>query len=629
MWKLKLKSDTFQLLLILLIFIQPYSYAQEKDSLPVQYAWNLDEGYLIQQVSFDTTINQFHTFNPIEKNSFSNSYLGNLGSEYHSNIFFDELDKPYTDFLPETQFAAYLMTIKKQEFYFSKKPYIELKYKMSTKKRNENNLGVAYTQNINKKWNVGLKYNLISSDGVFPQSKTSEHSLNFFTSYTGNKYSLHAAHIRNKFRLQESGGILPSLVTDPDLSFPQINSASSVLYKSSFFISQEFKFGKTIEEVIDDTLKQMVYRQKGKLNYVVKYEHNYRNYLDNDPLGGFYREVFLDSTTTSDSVNLKLFDNSLYWTFREMEIGNSKLINTFGAGYEILKNFGFKGYVFVNEGDYYESFSAKFNSKGVFNNFRYKLNASYYLYGYKMNDYRGLFTVEKDFGLKRHISALYLDIEVSKRIPSFMEQYYYSNHFLWDNDFDKKNIAKVKFGFSISDRKFKIEMSYAQIGNYIYFDSLAYPVQLKTALNVLSVNGQKVFKLGKFHSLNKAVWQLADNSEAVSIPEFTFYHNLYLNLHYKTAMHMHVGYEVYYSTEFDALSFMPATGQFFQKREMKSGDFLIVNIFADMRIQSVTLFFKFENVSFQFFNSSYYYLANNYPLNPTIFKFGVSWRFND
>ncbi|MEN8119112.1 MAG: putative porin [Bacteroidota bacterium] len=628
MRKLKLKLASLKLILLLLVFNHAYLYAQEKDSLPEQYAWTLDEGYLIHEVNFDTTINQFHTFNPIEKASFSNSYLGNLGSEYHSNIFFDELEKPYTDFLPETPLAAYLMTMEKQKFYFSKKPYIELKYVMSTKKKNENNLGVIYTQNINKKWNVGLKYNLISSDGVFPQSKTSEHSLNFFTSYTGNKYSVQAAHIRNKFRLQESGGILPTLFTDPELSLPQINSASSVLYKSSFFVSQEYKFGKNITEVIDDTLKQTVYREKGKLNYVIKYEHNYRNYLDNDPVG-FYRDVFLDSTITSDSVNLKLFDNSLYWTFREMEMGNSKLINSFGAGYEILKNYGFKGYVFINNGDYYQSLSAKFNSKGVFNKFRYKFNASYYLYGYKMNDYRGLFTIEKDFGLKRYISTLYLDLEISKRTASFMERYYYSNHFHWDNNFDKKNIAKAKFGFSIPDRKLKMEMSYAQMGNYIYFDSLAYPVQLQTGLNVFSATGQKEFKLGKFHSLNKVVWQQVSDTVAVSIPELALYHNLYLDLHYKTALHLHVGYELYYSTEFNALSFMPATGQFYQRREMKSGHFPIVNVYADARIQSVLLFIKFENVSFQFFNSSYYYLANNYPLNPTVFKFGVSWRFNN
>lgn len=623
------KISVLKIILIALIFNQVSLYAQETDTVRDQYTWFLEDGYRIHEVNFDTTINLFHTFNPIEKVSFSNTYLGNLGSEYNSNIFIDELEKPYTDFLPENQFATYLMTVKNQKFYFSKKPYIELKYIMSSKRKNENNLRILYTQNINKKWNVGLNYGLIASDGIFPQSKTSETSLNFFTSYTGNKYSMHAAYIRNKFRLQESGGIDSTDVTDPDLSLPQIESASSTLFKSNFFISQEYKFGKTTVEIVDDTLKQTVYSQKGKLNYIFNYENNYRNYLDDDSLSGFYSDVFINSIWILDSVSLKLFDNSLYWTFKEMNIGNSKLVNSFGAGYEIIKNYGFKGYVFINEGDYYKSLSANFNSKGEFDKFRYNLNAFYYLYGYKVNDYRGRFTLEKDVSLKRYISTFNLNLELSKRTASFMEQYYYSNHFIWDNNFDKKNTAKVKFEFSIPNRKFKVELAYAQLGNYIYFDTSAYPVQLETALNVISVRGQKEFKIGKFHTLNKVVWQLADNDEAVSIPELTLYHNLYLDWHYKTAMHMHVGYELYYSTEFDALSFMPATGQFYQKREMKSGDFPIINIFADIRIQSVLLFIKFENVGFKFLNNRYYYLANNYPLNPTIFKFGASWRFKD
>ena len=105
--------------------------------------------------------------------------------------------------------------------------------------------------------------------------------------------------------------------------------------------------------------------------------------------------------------------------------------------------------------------------------------------------------------------------------PSFLEQYYYSNHFIWDNTaFEKKKVAKAQLGFLIPKRKFNIELAYAQLNNYIYFDSLA-PVQLKSGLNVLSVKAQKEFKLGVFHSLNKFVWQSADNANAVSIPEIS------------------------------------------------------------------------------------------------------------
>lgn len=614
----------------LLFFVAQYtSYAQELDSLNDLRTWVLMNGYQIKEIVRDTTKLDFHTYNPIEKHSFSNSFLGNIGTPYNSNIVFDELIKPNTDFLPQNQFFAYLMFARKQLYYYARRPLIELKYTMTTKKRNENNLNVLFTQNINKFWNVGFNYVLISSDGIFPKTKTSEHSLNFFTSYIGEKYSLHTTYYRNKFRLQESGGIKPMETTDPDLSRPKIDTASSILYVAGLHISQEFKFGRTITKTIDDTLQQTSYREIGKLNYVFNYGHNYRNYFDNGYASGFYKDIFLDTTGTLDSTSFKLYDNALYWSFREMKYGKATMSNSFGAAYEIIKSYDFKGYVIINDGDLYHSLRAVFNSNGDFNKIRYNLSSYYYLQGYKLNDYSAVFNFEKDFYLKKKISTFYLNLELSKRTASLMEQYYNSNHFRWDNNFKQKNTAKATFGFSIPERKLKLELSYAQLGNYVYFDSTAYPVQLDNPLGLIAARAEKEFKIWKIHSQNKIVWQLADNSEAVSIPEFAFYHNLYFNLHYKEAMYLNLGYELYYSSSFNALSFMPATGQFYQKRVMQSGAYPIINVFADIRVQSVLLFVKFENVSFQFINNEFYYLANDFPLNPTMFKFGVSWRFRN
>ena len=617
------------LIILFFSFSRFFMFAQESDSLHDLKMWILADGYGIEKQSLDTLKTDFHIYSPIDKFSFSNSFLGNTGSQFNSNIFFDEISKPNTDFLPENQFSAYLMTNRNQHYYHARKPYIALSYVMSTKKRNENDLNVLYTQNINKDWNVGFNYVLISSDGIFPQSKTSEHSLNFFTSYTGEKYSVHASYYRNKFLLQESGGIDSMETTDPDLSRPRIDTASSVLFKSGIVVSQEFRFGHTINETIDDTLQKTSYREIGKLNYVFNYGHHYRNYFDNGYASGFYQDILMDTTSSLDSTNSKLYDNALYWSFREMKYGKSTLSNSFGAGYEIIKNYGFRGYVFVNNGERYESFRAIFNSNGKFNKIRYNLHSYYYLQGYKLNDYMAVFNFEKDIYLNKNRATAYLNLELSNKQVALMEQYYNSNHFKWDNHFKSKHTEKAILGLEIPKYRLKLEASYAQLGNYIYFDSTAYPVQLDNNLGVMAVKLDKEFKVWKIHSRNKVVWQNADNAEAVSIPDFAFYHNLYFDLHYKEAMYLNLGYEFYYSTEFDALSFMPATGQFFQERLMKTGAYPIINVFADIRIQSVLLFIKFENVSFQFINNKFYYLVNNYPLNPTMFKFGVTWRFRN
>lgn len=631
-------------LLYLIFFVSFFSSAQintvkhdrnlpdvkvEKDSVPPLLSWTLEDGYLVNIVPFDTILPRFHIYNDIEKNNYSFSFLGNIGSEYVSNIFFNDLNKPFTEFLPENQFSKYLLTPQNHKFYFSPTPYADIKYFMSTKKWNENNLHLLYTQNINKKLNYGIRYELQSGDGMFPQSKVSEHILDFFTGYTGDKYSIYAAIIRNKFRLQESGGIQMSGIIDPNLTKPRINGAFSQLYKFDFFVSQEYKFAYTKTEIVDDTLEQKIYQPIGKLNYVFNYEQNYRTHFDDDTSSNVYRDILISRQWTTDSINLKKWDNSVFWTFNNISYQNAEILNSVGAVYEIIGNYTFKGYVWKPKVDYYHNMKTVFKSVGTFKRFLYRFNTYYYLSGYKQNDFRAKLNLQRNFLFNNIKANLYLALDAYRREPAFMEQYYYTNHFIWDNDFAKKDFVKLNMTIEIPDHFFKIALNAANLANYIYFDSLAYPQQLKSSFRVYSASVEKEFNFGKFSSMNKVLWQYADNSDVVSMPEFVFYHSLYFNYWYKTALHLNLGYEVSYSTEFDALSYAPVTGQFYLGREMKTGAYPILNMYLDMRVQSVLLFFKYENIGFQFLNDDFYYPVSYYPMNTTVFKFGVSWRFKN
>ncbi len=609
--------------------VTPPENIVQKDSLPSLSSWTLEDGYLMRSMPFDTVLPRFHIYNDIEKDNISVSFLGNIGSEYVSNVFFNNLDMPFTDFLPENQFAEYLLTPQKQKFYFSPTPYAEIKYFMSTKKWNENNLHVLYTQNINEKFNYGIRYELQSGDGLFQQSKVSEHTLNFFIGYTGDKYSIYAALIRNKFRLQESGGIEITGITDPNLTKPRIDGAFSQLYKFDFFISQEYKFGYTKTKIVDDTLEQKIYQPVGKLNYVFNYEHNYRTYFDDDTLSDVYSDILISKEWTTDSINLKKWDNSVFWTFNNISYQNAEVLNSVGAVYEIIGNYTFKGYVWKPQIDYYHNIKTVFKSVGTFKKFLYRLDSYYYISGYKQNDFRAKLNLQRNFNFRKSPVVLSLTMDVYQREPAFMEQFYYTNHFMWNNDFDKKNVLRLNMTFQLPNNFLKIKLDAANLGNYIYFDSLAYPAQVSNSFRVYSASIEKEFNFGKFSSMNKVIGQYSDNNEAVSIPEYIFYHSLYFNYWYKTALHLHLGYEIYYSAEFDALSYAPVSGQFYLGREMKTGAYPILNMYLDMRVQSVLLFFKFENVGFQFLSDGFYYPVSYYPMNTTMFKFGVAWRFKN
>jgi len=213
------------ILVICLVSFQYVSYASPPDTIKTElYSWKLIDGFLEEPIGFDTAINYVQTYNPVEKQSICYSYLGNIGSPWQSNIFINDNIVNLSDFVFDRIYFPYTSTKENLVFYHSKKPFFDINWATGTKKRNENQLSALYTQNINKYWNVGLRYKLISSLGEIPRSQTSEHSMSFFTSYKREKYSIYAGFLRNKFGNQESGGVNDSLSATPEFVEPLLSN---------------------------------------------------------------------------------------------------------------------------------------------------------------------------------------------------------------------------------------------------------------------------------------------------------------------------------------------------------------------------------------------------------------------
>ena len=610
-----------------------YLYSQTVDSLSDNlYSWQLDEAFQKYYVDFDTTVNNIQEFNLIDKNSISNSVIGDLGSACRSNIFFTEKENRYTNFIFDENIEPYLLTISNQKYYFSKTPYFDLKYVMGTKQRKENDLNVLYTQNINKNWNVGFRYKLHSAKGELLRNKTSLHSYNAFFSYIGERYSMHSTFIRNKFSYDENGGISDTAFVEKDFALPRINAANSVYYKRNFFISQEYKFGTKRYELVNDTTNKEIFNELGRINYIFNVENNYRKYSEvNIVDSSFYQHMYIDSLATSDSLNLRLIENTFIWTFKEIYKKNIKFRTSFGASLENIKYTRFKGYVFIEKPEMYNSTKALSSIFGKFGNILFVINVNYYFEGYKEGNYLLNFNFNKTFVTKKQKFDVYLKTKLEKVNPFLYEQANTNNIFTWNNSFKEKINSSIRFGFNFPSISAKIELAAGSYANYIYFGNDSLPNQYEKGLNILSARVHKNFKLWKFHSNNKIIYQITDNDSIISLPKLSVYHSLYFeNYLFKKAMFAQIGYELKYSTAFNALSYMPATGQFYQSNDgRRVGDYPVISAFMNMNIKNVLLFLKFEHVNGQFLKNEYAFSLNNYPVTSSIFRIGVRWQFKN
>ncbi|MCK4701674.1 MAG: hypothetical protein KAT38_15115, partial [Bacteroidales bacterium] len=175
--------------------------------------------------------------------------------------------------------------------------------------------------------------------------------------------------------------------------------------------------------------------------------------------------------------------------------------------------------------------------------------------------------------------------------------------------------------------------NYVLIDNYTYFDTAAYPAQINGLASILSLYLSKEFHLGKFHFLNKVLFQQTDHQDQIPLPLISvcnstyFEHNFYFKL---TQGHLLVqlGFDVYFNTPYNAMAYMPSTGQFYIQDQKELGNYPYFDAFLNIKLKRTRFFLMFDHVNSGFTGNNYFSVLH-YPLNQRTFKFGLSWTFYD
>ena len=104
------------------------SEKQKKDSIvSVIHVYRLVDGLSRpQEVKIDTALANFQEYNPTYQNNISVQNLGNLGTAYQSNQFFNR--ENYSDFIFLNNHGAYGIWPKTTDYYNTTTPYTLLQY---------------------------------------------------------------------------------------------------------------------------------------------------------------------------------------------------------------------------------------------------------------------------------------------------------------------------------------------------------------------------------------------------------------------------------------------------------------------------------------------------------------------
>lgn len=601
--------------------------------------WNFNATFLSSEVSkIDTSLWMTHLIYPQQRRYESYTYLGNLGSPTQPDHFFSRDNRSL--FLFSKHFKDYSKRDIEGDQYNVKTPLTNLFYSTGgTRNEAEQIFKVFHTQNLSKYFNLGVRYNFFGTKGVYANQETRDNLISFFGNYYKGNIQSQFSFSNKVFVNQENGGIHGhSLITDStynEINFIPVwlNDAESITRERSVFAM----FGYTILNVkkklknIDSDSIQYKYIPLLTGKILFNHERFSRVFSDLSPDSSYYQNFFINPLYTRDSVSLvsteakAIIEIAQFAKFPGMPGLRAWL------GYDNYKYNYFRPDNFLyglNE----ESTSTSHIGIAAFSEspyFSYNGAARVYFEGYKSDDKEIIGNIRLSPWRNPDMPQLRGDILISESTPDIFLNNYFSNNFRWDNSLEKEK--RFKLGASLEAKKWEFLVGYnlMHIRDFIYFNENAMPSQTAD-ITITSAFIQKNIRFWNgFNLFNRVVWQANTNSEVLSLPTFSSFSTFfYERVVVKNALTAQLGLNVVFRTRFYADAFQPATAQFYKQRIEEVGDYPLVDVFANFKWKRALIFVKYEHLN-QGYPDNQYFATYLYPMNPQVFKFGVSWTFYD
>ena len=376
------------------------------------------------------------------------------------------------------------------------------------------------------------------------------------------------------------------------------------------------------------------------------YNKDVRKYFDENLEELFYtnKDIFIDSTETSDSVKQWQFGNKFSIHYKSADKFSARLsfyneqmtykcnIRPDTTFSDTLINPVQDTSIRLNYREAHSNSNLSIYLKAkLFNKLLFSGYGEYYISGYKKENSK--VNLKLAYIIKEN-TEISLKGEYSNKHPDFFYKKFTSNHFDWTNEY-LRMIEEWDAGIFIENRKYKFDANvrYGQITNYLYLDSTAYVNQYRGQINVLSGEVSKKIVLGSINSITRFIYQKSTNDSVLNLPEY----NLYQSLYYERLFNfqstggkllMQFGIDYRFASSFMADGYMPITGLFYRQFEHEQEDYHCFDVFVNLTVKKARLYLKYNFIN-SAINKKYYFTGPFYPSPEPVFKFGLAWMFFD
>jgi len=603
--------------------------------------WSHDSRFNnIRMLNPDTTFNENFQVYPFMKNDVGATYLGISGSAAQTHNYFkrERLDL----FEPFEPYLVYSNTKESVPFYNTKTPYTEMAFwgtLFANRDKEESNLKIMHTQNLSPSFNLNFTYKRFGAAGLLPKEATDNRTVTMTANYLGKRYILHGGYIFQGIKREENGGVLDDkMVIDTttedskDLEY-RLKEADNNLKRNTLFLTHSY--GIPVRWSKNDTLAY----GEGTMTYFghsFEYSTYTKKYTDNidqtDSAGrALYNNMFLFSpTSTFDSLRVSSLENKAF--IRIQPWAKDAVISKLdgGIGHQLMTIYNFRP-EFYTQGRSQQSHNnifLYFGALGRFHNYmEWDANARYDLSGYYSGNLSAdgrirfsLYPVEDGI----HLTAA---VRIDNRTPGWLGNNYYSNHYMWDNEFSNITETKLEGNLEIPKYKLSIFAGYAIINNPVYYGIQGLAAQHPDIVTIMSAYIQKNFKFGFLHLDNRVLFQMSSNKEVIPLPEISANLKYYMQFELvKNVLTAQLGADVSFNTPWFAPAYSPALGLFHNQNDRQIGNYPYIDAFVNLQWKRASIFVKYLNAA-QGWPDGDYFSAHHYIRPQTALKIGIHWPF--
>lgn len=613
-----------------------------------RFGWTLDPYTASQRPALlDTSYINYNSLDVMEAKSLCLNYTGNLWSPHQSDQYF--LRPLPSDFFFVDAYDLFAASPARQIYYNTRIPFTIASYLTSGSNLQSNDhFMLNFAGNFSSRVGLGTSLDYVYARGEYQSQGTKPLKWLSYLYYTGERYKAYLSTNISYYGNQENGGITDrdyvlrpekfnSNFTDPtNMPTNLIDTWNSTDHRNVHFAhTYDIGFYRTVLD--EDSVEQETFVPVSTIFHTLEvnsYERKFKmNKGAEDSETPFFEHNYINNEITADTMGYKSFTTHLGLQLNE--------------GFNKWSQFGlaaFIGYEYQRYTNLQDTLDLRYISKEhTSHNFwlggqisrhltsalTFDITARTCLSGDKVGDVAIDGTVQTviPFGRRDSLIVTAGGFFRNSRVSYFMD-HFFSNHFRWNNDFDREQRLRLQGSISYPRSGTVVSAGIEHINDFHYFNSDGLPVQYDRQLDIFSLEAQQSLRAGILYWDNSLLFQTTTDDKVLSLPKFSVRSDLSIRFRIARSLYTQLGVSAYYHTLYFAPNYQPATQQFCAQHEIQCGNFPLFNAYVNCHLKKIRFFFMMYNMlDGAITNDSF--IGPYYPTMPRRLEWGVSIDFQN